>query len=133
MDNGLYSYRRYLSGDDSGIIEIIRDYRDGLLLYLCGITEDFSLAEEATEETFFRLAVKKPRFHEKSSFKTWLYTIARNTAIDLMRKRNRVSSAPIENFETVPDDEESLEASYLREERKIMLHRAMQRLSPNYR
>ena len=30
MDNGASSYRRFLEGDDNGIVEIIRDYKDGL-------------------------------------------------------------------------------------------------------
>ena len=32
MDNGASSYRRFLEGDDNGIVEIIRDYKDGLML-----------------------------------------------------------------------------------------------------
>ena len=34
MDNGASSYRRFLDGDDSGMVELVRDYKDGLLLYL---------------------------------------------------------------------------------------------------
>ena len=35
MDNGSDSYRRYReNGDESGLIEIIRDYKDGLIFYL---------------------------------------------------------------------------------------------------
>ena len=31
MDNGADSYRRFLDGDDSGMVELVRDYKDGLL------------------------------------------------------------------------------------------------------
>ncbi|BBK23162.1 hypothetical protein Aargi30884_20650 [Amedibacterium intestinale] len=31
MDNGAGSYRRFLDGDDDGIVEIVRDYKDGLI------------------------------------------------------------------------------------------------------
>ena len=34
MDNGASSYRRFLDGDDKGLAEIARDYKDGLMLYL---------------------------------------------------------------------------------------------------
>ena len=44
MDNGASSYRRFLDGDDEGIVEIIRDYKDGLILYLNGFTQDISTA-----------------------------------------------------------------------------------------
>ena len=36
MDNGASSYRRFLNGDDEGIVEIVNDYKDGLILYLNG-------------------------------------------------------------------------------------------------
>ena len=62
MDNGASSYRRFLDGDDEGIVEIIRDYKDGLILYLNGFTRNISTAEELMEETFVKLATRKPRF-----------------------------------------------------------------------
>ena len=36
MDNGASSYRRFLDGDDKGLVDIIRDYKDGLILFLNG-------------------------------------------------------------------------------------------------
>ena len=78
MDNGACSYRRYLAGDDNGLADIIREYRDGLIFFLNGFVNDPDTAEDLAEDVFFRLAVKKPRFREKSSFKTWLYAIGRN-------------------------------------------------------
>ena len=62
MDNGASSYRRFLEGDDSGLCEIVRDYKDGLILFLHSMTRDLGLAEELCEDTFVRLAVKKPKF-----------------------------------------------------------------------
>ena len=61
MDNGASSYRRFLDGDDKGLAEIVRDYRDGLILYLNGIVNNISVAEELMEETFFKIITKKPR------------------------------------------------------------------------
>ena len=50
MDNGASSYRRFLDGDDKGLAEIVRDYRDGLILYLNGVVNNISVAEELMEE-----------------------------------------------------------------------------------
>ena len=132
MDNGASSYRRYLDGDDSGLVDLIRDYKDGLILYLNGITGNFCLAEELMEDTFFKLAAKKPKFSGKSSFKTWLYSIARNAAIDGMRKRKHLSDRPADDFYDI-SDERDIEQDYLREEQKISLHRAMATLNSDYR
>lgn len=132
MDNGASSYRRYLDGDDSGLTELIRDHKDGLILYINGITGDFCLAEELMEDTFFKLATKKPRFSGKSSFKTWLYSIARNAALDCLRKRKHLSDTPPDKFYDL-SDERDIEQDYLREEQKISLHRAMESLNSDYR
>lgn len=133
MDNGAGSYRRFLDGDETGIVELVRDYRDGLILYLNGFTQDLCAAEELTEETFVRLVVRRPRFSGRSSFKTWLYAIGRNMALDFLRRRSRAAEVPIEDAEAVRGDEESLERAYIREERKLAVHRALKKLKPDYR
>lgn len=82
MGNDADRYRRYLDGDDNGLIEIIEIYHEGLTLYLNSIVNNICLAEELMQDTFVRLAVKKPRFNGRQYFKTWLYSIAKHCAID---------------------------------------------------
>lgn len=132
MDSGAESYRRFLDGDDGGMEEIIRDYKDGLILYLNGLTGNIYIAEELMEDTFFKLVTKKPRFSGKSLFKTWLYSIGRNAAIDGMRRRSKMAHTPIEECYDI-SDEESIEREYLKEEQKIQLHKALGKLNPDYR
>ena len=133
MDNGASSYRRFLDGDDKGIAEIVGDYKDGLILYLNGYVKNIFIAEELTEETFFRLIVKKPRFLGKSSFKSWLYAIGRNVAIDFIRHNSKILCTSIEDISNYLSEERSLEQSYIREEGKIILHKAISELLPDYR
>lgn len=133
MDHGASSYRRFLTGDDQGIVEIVREYKDGLTLYLNNFVCNIYIAEELAEDTFFRLLVKKPRFSGKSSFKTWLYAIGRNIAVDYLRHNGKVLKVPIEDLENYIAQEQSLEQAYLKEEQKIMLYRALSGLAPDYR
>lgn len=132
MSNGESSYRRYLSGDDEGIVEIIRDYKDGLIFYLNSIVRNINAAEELCEDTFVKIAVKKPRFNGNSSFKTWLYAIGRNAALDYLKKSVKNASVSIEECEDISDDEQSLEKSYIKEERRISVHKALRRLKTEY-
>ena len=69
MDSGADNYRRFLDGDDEGLAEIVREYKDGLILYLNGYVNILYIAEELTEDTFFRLITRKPKFSGKSPFK----------------------------------------------------------------
>ena len=56
MDHGASSYRRFLMGDDNGLVEIIRDYKDGLIFYLNGYVKNIHAAEELAEEIRRRVA-----------------------------------------------------------------------------
>ena len=133
MDNGASSYRRFLDGDDKGLGEIVRNYSDGLILYLNGIVNNISVAEELMEETLYKIITKKPKFTAKYSFKTWLYTIGRNVAIDYLRHNSKMSDTSFEDLENYAKDEIDLEKLYIIEERKIVVHRALKKLSSEYR
>ena len=132
MDNGAICYRRYTDGDDEGMVELIRDYKDGLTLYLLGITGNIFTAEEVMEDTFFKLVVKKPRFSGKSSFKTWLYAIGRNAALDAMRRAKHNAPEPID-AELADREEQSVWDECLLNEKRRTVRRALAKLAPDYR
>ena len=133
MDRGSSSYLRFLNGDDSGMEEIITEYKDGLIFYLNSLVGDLWLAEELAEDTFVLLCTKKPKDKQKSSFKTWLYTIGRNVAISNFRRSVKNRTESIETCNDIADSSEDIYRSYLREEQKIKLHLALEKLNPEYR
>lgn len=109
MDKGKESYRKYLSGDDAAMGEIVKAYADGLFHFINSIVKNRDMAEELTQETFVKLAVKKPRFFGRSSFKGWLYTIGHNLAIDVIRSRkDTVYLDDIAEFAVSAEDTEKL-------------------------
>ena len=132
MDQASECYQRFHKGDANALTEIIRDYRDGLMLYLNGIVSNLSVAEELTEDTFLKLVLKKPRFSARCSFKTWLYTIGRNLALDYLRC-NRKSIVFLEDCPELPDEADDLERSYIQQENRLLLHQTMKKLRPEYR
>ena len=131
MDNGASSYRRFLDGDDYGMEELIRDYKDGLVLYLNSYLNNFSVAEDCVQDTFITLAIKKPKYRGDSTFKTWLYTIGRNTALSYLRKQKRNRDILIDECEMIAA-EADLERDYLKEEQRITVRRAIRRLKTDY-
>ncbi len=132
MDNGASSYRRFLDGDKNALIDIIEDYRRGLVLFLNSVTGDFCLAEEVAEETFLKLYVDRPKFSGKSSFRSWLYSIGRNTAVDHIRKASKLEEVPVDDFYEVTDKED-IEQNYIKGEDKRQLLRALEKLNDDYR
>ena len=115
MDPAVKDYQLFLSGDPEGLSAIIRDYKDGLILYLNGIVQNVAVAEDLTEDVFVKLIVKRPKFSADSSFKTWLYTIGRNMAISYLR-RNKQFHIPLENCPELTNEEMNLERQYIQKE-----------------
>ena len=131
MDNGSEYYRKLLEGDKEYLAPMIREYKDGLMLYLSRFTNDINTAEELTEDTFFRLYTKRPAFSGKSSFKTWLYSIGRNVAVDYLRK-HPFSRISLDECHDIKDNTD-IEAAYEKTEQNAALAKAMQVLKAEYR
>jgi RNA polymerase sigma-70 factor (ECF subfamily) len=89
------------------------------------------LADDIVQETFVKLAIKKPPFRGKCSFKTWLFTIARNCAVDHLRKDQKISDLSLDEHLVISDVTDT-EKEYFKEEQKKELYRAMKRLNPEY-
>ena len=132
MDNGASSYRRFLSGDDSAFEDIIRDYKDGLMLYLNNFTDNIFIAEDLMQDTFVKLVTKRPHYSGRSSFKTWLYAIGRNTALDYLRRHRPTVDVPVDELAVLASAEE-VERDYLKDEDKRALHKAISALKAEYR
>ncbi|MBR5683238.1 MAG: sigma-70 family RNA polymerase sigma factor [Ruminococcus sp.] len=131
MGNDEERYRRFLDGDDNGLIEIIDEYHEGMTLYLNSIVNNICLAEDIMQDTFVKLAIKKPSFRGKCSFKTWLFTIARNCAIDHLRKEQKISDLSLDEHLNISDVTDT-EKEFFKEEQKAELYKAMKRLNPDY-
>lgn len=131
MENGAVNYYRFLDGDKEGMTDLIREYKDGLSLYLNSFVKNICQAEELMEETFVALVMKKPKYSGKSSFKTWLFAIGRNIAFDYIKKSRKHNNLPIDEMYDI-SDEENIESSYIQEEQKITLYRALSKLKDDY-
>lgn len=131
MDNAIDSYKRFLNGDNGGLEDIVREYKDGLILYLNGFVRNLNTAEELTEETFVKLILKRPRFSQNASFKTWLYAIARNVAMDHLRRNKK--EVCIEDYSQISSEVIDLEIAYIQKEDNILLYRTIDKLKQEYR
>ena len=67
----------------------IRDFPGSLLGVILKITIDSALAEDALQESFIKIWKNAQKYDStKAKLFTWLYRIARNTAIDKLRSHN---------------------------------------------
>lgn len=97
-----------------------------------GFVSNIQVAEELAEDTFVLLGIKKPKDKGIGSLKTWLYTIGRNIAINYVKRRARLSEMSLDDCPELISEEKNLEIVFIKEKRKIMVHRALKKLKPEY-
>ena len=131
MDNGASSYRRFLEGEKDAIVEILKEYSDGLVLFIYSITGDMTQAEDITEDVFCELMLTKPEYSDKSSFKTWLYAIARYKAFHAIKRRKRFFMRSVDDMYELSDDVD-MEKNYLWSQQKMTLNNALKKISMDY-
>lgn len=95
-------------------------------------------AEDLTQETFFKAWKNIKRFKTGASFKTWLFTIARNTAFDKLRKKKPMLFSDAESdkglsIEETIQNPELLEDIFSKAEDAELLEKELLTLSPDDR
>jgi RNA polymerase sigma-70 factor (ECF subfamily) len=74
-------------GDHNAFGELVRRYYPGVVRVVYRLCGDTSLAEDMAQECFMRAWINLPSFHPQSSLRNWLYRIAVNAALDVLRRR----------------------------------------------
>ena len=77
-----------LSGDRSAFERLVRRHQSGLVNHLYRQTGQRELAWDLAQEVFLKVFTALPRFDPRYRFTTWVYRIATNRAIDLMRRKS---------------------------------------------
>lgn len=75
------------------IEELYRTYFDIVYRYIRSVSRDGALAEEVTQETFFKALKKADQFRDDCDVRVWLCQIAKNTLYDHLKK-SRKSNFP---------------------------------------
>lgn len=118
-------------GDKDAFAKIYDAYIDKLYKFIYFKVDAFE-AEDLTELTFMKAWEKRKKYDPaKSSFSSWLYTIARNTVIDHYRV-----SKPTEELDVRLPDEKKISNPKFQTEESLnasLLRKAVNSLPKNYR
>jgi RNA polymerase sigma-70 factor (ECF subfamily) len=133
-------------GDSTAYAELIERYHArvyGIVHRMCGSTD----AEDLTQDVFVRAlrAIKRFQFQGDASFRTWLYRIAVNTAINELRRHGRRSAVHGPSLEELQETEAGLGDRLFpdytqtpavlveRDEMRRAVHQALAQLAPKHR
>lgn len=80
---------RLKSGDRTAFEELMLRHRSGAFRMVWGMVRNEAVAEELTQEAFLRVYLAASRWEPRCRFRTWLYTIASNLALNWIRDHQK--------------------------------------------
>jgi len=116
---------------DLAFERLYRSSRDDVYAYVASLVRDAGAAEEVTAAAFERAYRKRSRFDpSRGEARAWLFGIARNAALDELRRRGRRAELAAEpaDLDGARPDESAAEA-----ERRLAVAAALARLEPGER
>jgi RNA polymerase sigma-70 factor, ECF subfamily len=84
---------------DSVFDELYSKYHQDVFNFLIYMVHNRQLAEDLVQEVYVRVLKSHHNFAGKSSEKTWLFSIAKNVAIDHFRKQKNWKNRILEKFD----------------------------------
>lgn len=131
--------QQVLEGSKGAFETLLKRHQSGIYAFLYRMTGDSDEAADVAQEVFMKTFANLEQFNQSFRFKTWLYRIAANAAVDRRRRRRRAPAFSM----TPPDDETSgpaLPSSdpgpdeiFQARETRERLEKAMRRMPASYR
>lgn len=132
---------RLRRGDLNALAELVTRYQNRLYRYLLRMVRQPAEAEDLFQQTWLRVVEKIRSFDTSRNFDAWLFTLARNLAIDHLRRIHpRSLDEPLANSwhgetvaDRVPCEDETPFDHALAAERRMKIGEAMEGLPMIYR
>lgn len=133
--------RKAKAGDLKAYDQLTVLYRDAVYSVVFRMVRNRQEAEDLTQDTFIKAFRSLRSFNEEYAFSTWLFKIATNNCIDFFRKR-KLKTYSMENEIRYKDDEirheyaddgKTAVEELIDDEKKEMIHEAIDRLPEKYR
>jgi len=90
---------KYLKGQKRALEILINRYLALIFNYALHYAKQPALADDLTQEVFIRVWKKIKKFNSRYKFKSWLYTIAKNTCLDYLKKKRAVNFSELDSVD----------------------------------
>jgi RNA polymerase sigma-70 factor, ECF subfamily len=114
-------------GDRNAFGELVRRNYQGVVRVVYRMCGDTALAEDATQDAFIRAWVNLPSFQPTAPLRSWLYRIAINAALDVLRRKPE-ESLEEDQVTMMTDKAASPETALIEKERVALVQQAMKSL-----
>jgi len=123
-------------GEQNAYTFILDQYWNEVYSYMLKKTKNETDAEDITIETFSKAFERLNTYNPQYGFNTWLITIAKNTHIDLVRKRKSEKTLDIDEndliYTNIIDETPGIEDQLINEQNLITLKNYIKQLKPHY-
>src|SRR5882672_2939946 len=86
---------RVRSDDAEAFAELVELYHQRLVTIMQHLVGKLEEAEDLAQEVFLRVYRGRKKYHPRAKFSTWLFTIANNLALNVLRARQRKPAIPL--------------------------------------
>jgi len=114
-------------GDRQAFGELVRRHQDGVVNLIYRMYGDARLAEDAAQEAFVRVWQNLNNYNPQYAFRSWLYRIAANAALDTLRRER--PAVELDDELAIADKAPTPEQAAIKDERAAQVRRAIARLS----
>jgi RNA polymerase sigma-70 factor, ECF subfamily len=121
------------SDPGKGFILLVEEYSTRLYWHIRRIVILHEDADDALQNTFINIWKNIGKFRSESSLYTWIYTIATNEALAILRKRKKNSSIPLDGLENYFTDSDEGNTMFDGDEIQIKLQNAILQLPEKQR
>ena len=127
-------YREFLEGSTSAFETLVIEHKDNLIYFISRYTGgDIYIAEDIAQDVFAYVYINKEKYNENYSFKTFIYTLGKNKAIDYVRKQSKQQLMTFDkDNDYLFEEAESLEDKIIKNEDNRSLLDSLKRLKPEY-
>lgn len=120
-------------GDRQAFTALVRRHQDGVFRFLLRMTGSRDEAMDLTQDTFMKAWQALPQWQPQAQFRTWLLQIARNGALDALRRRGVVAFEVLDEDAVIADHGPTPEERLHTRQRFGQLEQALRRLVPEHR
>lgn len=89
---------RAQTGDHRAFTVLVRQYQNQVFRFILRLTGIRDEALDLTQESFMKAHQALPSWRPEAQFRTWLFRIAHNTTLDVLRRRGRVEFVSFSEF-----------------------------------
>ncbi|MFA5021237.1 MAG: sigma-70 family RNA polymerase sigma factor [Patescibacteria group bacterium] len=86
----------YLRGDEQSLEILIKRYLNQIFAFSLKFSKDKAAAQDIAQDTFVKVWKKIGKFDADKKFKPWLFTIAKNTALDYLKQKRLLPFSELE-------------------------------------